>query len=219
VSEFPALEASLLRAARRRYGWRRWRPRVAVAVAAAALAGVVLLVARPAAPADVERPAAPAWKTVPVPRYGATVSLPEGWSLARASLTPHLLDPHEILTAITPSVTPVQRNCAQFPAVALGPDAALVTIQERAGATAFAPRPARFRDTPVSPITARMVQACVGGPGAVSYQSFSDGTRNFNALVVIAPSATSRVRGEAYAILDRLRFDQSFVPWWPAAGR
>jgi hypothetical protein len=218
MSEFPALEASLLVAARRRYGWRRWRPRVALAVASAGLAGIVLLVARPAPPADVERPAAPAWKTTELPRYGVTVNLPKGWSLAKASLTPHLLDPHEILTATTFPVAPVERPCTQFPAVALAPRGAIVTVQERAGAAAFAPRPARFAPEPVSPVTARIVQSCVGGPGALSYQSFSDGMRNFQALIVVAPSASDRVRGEAYAILDRLRFDPSFTPWWRPAG-
>ena len=99
----------------------------------------------------------------------------------------------------------------------LGPGDALVTVQERAGGSAFAPRPRRFAPVPTSPITARGVQACVG-TGTVSFQDFSDGFRNFHALVVVDPRASARVRAQAFEILDRLRFDQGFVPWWRPAG-
>jgi hypothetical protein len=216
MSEFPAFEASLLRAAHRRYGWRRWRPRVAVAVAAAAAAGVVLLVARPAAPDDLERQAT--WSTISVPRYGVDVSVPAGWQVVPRSLTPHLLDPREIVTATTFAPVESARPCTMFPAVTVGSGDALVTLQERARGSSFAPRPRSFAPVPASPVTATIVQRCLGNPGAVSYQDFSDGFRSFHALVVIDPRAPARVRVEAYEILDRLRFDQSFVPWWPAAG-
>lgn len=213
MTEFPVFEASLLRAAHRRYGWRRWRPRIAFALVTAAAAGVMfLLVARPA-PRDEEV----AWSRVNVSQYGVDVSVPAGWQVVPASLTPKLGDPREILTATTFAPAPSTRSCTQWPAVTLGPDDALVTVQERAGGSAFAPRPRRFEPVPTSPITARIVQACVGA-GAVSWQDFSDGFRNFHALVVVAPRASSRVRAEAYEILDRLRFDQSFVPWWRPSG-
>jgi hypothetical protein len=213
MSEFPAFEASLARAAHRRYGWRRWRPRIAFTLAAAAAAGVMLLlVARPA-PRDDEV----AWSKVNVARYGVDVSVPAGWQVATASLTPRLGDPREILTATTFSPVVPAHPCAQWPAVTLGPGDALVTVQERAGRIAFAPRPQRFEPVPTSPITARLVQACVG-TGTVDYQDFSDGLRNFHALVVVAPRASARVRAQAYEILDRLRFDHGFVPWWRPAG-
>jgi hypothetical protein len=213
MSEFPVFEASLLRAAHRRYGWRRWRPRVAVALVAAAAAGVMLLlVARPAPRSDEV-----AWSTVNVSRYGVDVSVPAGWQIAPRSLTPYLVDPREIVTATTFVPVAPAHPCAQWPAVALGPGDALVTVTERAGVTTFAPRPRRFEPVPTSPLTARLVQDCVG-PGTVSYQDFSDGFRNFHALVVIDPRASPRVRVEAYQILDRLRFDQRFEPWWRKAG-
>ena len=216
MSEFPAFEASLLRAAHRRYGWRRWRPRVAFALVAAAAAGVMLLLVRPA-PRDPERVAQPAWKTVSVPAYGVDVSLPEGWQIAPRSLTPQLEDPREIVTATTFAPVASARPCTAFPAVTVGAGDALVSVQERAGASGFAPRPPRFKPAPTSPITARLVQACVANPGTVSWQDFSDGFRSFHALVVIDPRASARVRGEAYQILDRLRFDQGFIPWWRKA--
>jgi hypothetical protein len=215
MTEFPVFEASLLRAAHRRYGWRRWRPRVAVALTAAAAAGVMLLLARPA-PRDPERIATPAWRTVSVPAYGVDVSVPAGWHVAPRSLTPQLIEPREILTATTFTPVPSARPCVRWPAVTLGPGDALVTVQEWGGGFALSPRPRRFAPVPASPITARLVQACVG-PGTVSYQTFSDGLRNFNALVVVDPRATSRVRVEAYGILNRLQFDQGFVPWWRPA--
>ena len=217
MSEFPAFEAALLGAARRRYGWRRWRPRAAGAVIAAAAAGVVLLVARPAAP-DVEVPAGTHWTTTGVSRYGLVVSLPAGWRLARQSLTPRLTDPREIMTATTFPAVPVPRACTAFPAVALGPGDALVSVQERSGASRFPARPRRFGPAPMSPIGLRMANACVGGAGEVSYQDFSDGLRNFHALVVVDTRATPLVRDQAYGILDRLRFDPRFVPWWRGAG-
>jgi hypothetical protein len=215
VSEFPAVEAALLGAARRRYGRRRRRPRAAGAVIAAAAAGVVLLVARPAAP-DLEVPADARWTTTSVPRYGLSVSLPAGWRLARQSLTPHLYDPREIMTATTFPAVPVPRACTVFPAVALGPGDALVSVQERSRPYRFALRPRRFAPAPVGPIAGRMVNACVGGAGEVSYQDFSDGLRSFHALVALDARASARVRDQAYAILDRLRFDPRFVPWWRA---
>jgi hypothetical protein len=213
VSEFPIYEAALVRAAHRRYGWRRRGRRVAVAVAAAAVAGVVLLVARPGPP-DVERPAVVKWTTTDVPRFGVAVSVPAGWRLAPRSLTPALTEPREIVTATTFRAVPVIGSCAQFPGVRLGPGDALVSVQEWGGAAAFAPRPARFAAVPISPVTGRIVQSCTGGADAISYQSFSVGMRNFNALVVADPRASSKVRGQAYEILDRLRFDQGFMPWW-----
>jgi hypothetical protein len=214
MSEFPVFEASLLRAAHRRYGWRRWRPRIAVALLAAAAAGVMLLlVARPA-PRDEEV----AWSRIDVSRYGVDIAVPAGWHVARTSLTPQLSDPHEILTATTFTPVPSARGCTTFPNVTVGVGDALVSVQERAGAPGFAPRPRRFEPVPTSPITSRIVQACVANKGTVSWQDFSDGFRNFHALVVIDPRASARVRVEAYQILDRLRFDQGFVPWWRPSG-
>jgi hypothetical protein len=222
MTEFPSLEASLLRAARRRYGWRRWRPRVAVAVAAAALAGVVLLVARPATP-DVERQAAPGWTTTNVPRYGLSISLPDGWRLAPRSLTPYLGDPREIASATTFAPgTPVER-CAMFPVAALErltPTDALVSVQERgAGSPALAPRPARFQPAAQTD-SARIAATCLGRPvaGTLTYTSFSDGPRNLAVLMVVGSSASARVRGQAVAIVDRMRFSPTFVPSWPFSG-
>lgn len=220
MSEFPAYEAALLRAAHRRYGWRRWRPRVAVALVAAAVAGVVLLVARPE-PADIERPAA--WKSYDVRNYGVDVSLPPGWELAPTTLTPYLQDPHEILSATTFAPGVPRESCAMFPAVALErlqPKDALVSVRERGkGSPPFVPRQARFVPDP-SGAAAQIAAGCIGRPvsGALSVTNFSVGPRNLSVLVVLGSGASPAVRGEAVQIVERLRFDARYVPWWPFSG-
>jgi hypothetical protein len=213
VTEFPALELALAQAARRRYGWRRWRSRAAPALIAAAAAGVVLLVARPPA-RDDERPVDVRWTTTSVPRYGYRVSLPAGWQLARRPVT-RLVDPREIMTAATFDAVPRGTlGCGPFPAVALSAGDALVSVTERAGVTSYAQRPAHFARAPVSPLVVSAVRRCTSTDGVVSLQDFSEGLRSFDALVVIDARAPASVRSQAFAILDRMQFDRAFVPWW-----
>jgi hypothetical protein len=220
VSEFPAFEASLLRAAHRRYGWRRWRPRIAFALVAAGAAGVLLLLAARPEPPDREVP----WTTTAAARYGVDVSVPAGWRVATASLTPHLVDPREIVSATTFAPGKPLESCAMLPAAALrrmSATDALVTVQERGkGSPANAPRPLHFANAtfvPVSPVVAR---PCAGPAfaGSVRMADFSDGARNLTALVAFGADASPRVRVQAYAILDRMRFAPDFVPWWSFAG-
>jgi hypothetical protein len=220
MSEFPVFEASLLRAAHRRYGWRRWRPRVAVALVAAAAAGVtLLLVARPAPPDD-DVP----WTTVNVARYGVGVTLPPGWRIAPRTLTPYLRDPHEIVSATTFAPGMPIEACAQLPAAALRrmrATDALVTVQERGkGSPANAPRPLHFANATFSPVSPIIVAPCAGSAfaGSLAMADFSDGPRNLIALVAFGANASAAVRGDAYAILDRMRFDPGYMPWWPFAG-
>src|SRR3954467_9531736 len=220
MSEFPAFEASLLRAAHRRYGWRHWRPRGAVALVAAAAAGVMLLlVARPAPPSDEV-----AWSTVNVSRYGVDVSVPAGWRVTPSALTPYLRDPREVVSATTfaPGV-PIER-CASLPAAALRrmrATDALVTVQERGkGSPANAPRPLHFDSATFSPVSAIVVAPCAGPGfgGSLRMTDFSYGPRNLTALVAVGADASPTVRWQAYAILDRMRFDPRSTPWWPYAG-
>jgi hypothetical protein len=152
-----------------------------------------------------------------VRQYGLAVSLPPGWRLAPRTLT-HLVDPREIMTATTLGTVALTRSCTPFPAVRLARGGAVVTLEERAGGVVFARRPRRFAPTPASPVVVDAVRACLGASAAVSLIDFSDGARSFEAIVVVDARASASVRNQAFAILDRLRFDQSFVPWWPAAG-
>jgi hypothetical protein len=224
MSEFPVFEASLLRAAHRRYGWRRWRPRIVVALVVAAAAGVMLLVVARPGPREPERQAVSQWTHYSVPRYGLDVSLPKGWHLAPRTLTPHLLDPHEIMSATTFGAGAPLEGCAQLPAAALrrmGATDALVSVQERGkGSPANAPRPLHFAHATFVPVSEIVVSPCAGPGFAGSFKmaDFSDGPRNLTALVALGNDASPAVRGQAYAILDRLRLDPGFAPWWRFSG-
>src|SRR5205085_8833547 len=78
---------------------------------------------------------------------GARYVLPAGWHAASRSLTPHLTNPRELLSAGTGRL-PAGGACAQMPSAALAAMRAedvLVTVQERLGSPrAFPARPAHF---------------------------------------------------------------------------
>ena len=139
---------------------------------------------------------------------GIRVTIPPGWHAARASLTPHLVDPREVLSVGTGPL-PAGGRCAQFPSAALAalrPTDGLVTLQERRGSVeSFPPRPRHFAlpapDTSEAP-------ACAGRPAAevVTYWfEFRDAGRGFHVLVAFGSRATAATRRAALAILDSLR--------------
>ena len=138
---------------------------------------------------------------------GVRYALPTAWHAATTSLTPHLPNPREILTAGTGAL-PVGGRCAQFPSAALaalGPTDALVTVQERLGSVVrFPKRPRRFS----LPRANTSEAAQCAGPGAsfTSYWfEFRDNGRGFHVLVALGRAAPpARVR-EALAVLDSLR--------------
>src|SRR5439155_6674688 len=68
---------------------------------------------------------------------GLSYSVPPGWRVARRSLTPHLVNPRQVLTVSTGPL-PAGGRCTQFPSAALGAmrnTDVLVAVQERLGAT------------------------------------------------------------------------------------
>jgi hypothetical protein len=117
--------------------------------------------------------APPGWVSFQSVRYHYRVSYPSTWHRATSSLTPHLSDPHEILTVGTGPLPVGGPRCAQVPVNALeavGPAGALVSIQERARAHVdggFAPRPNRFqlRPTPALEIARGCRKLGFGGSG------------------------------------------------------
>ena len=158
------------------------------------------------------------------PVYRYTVQLPAGWQRATESLTPHLVDPREILSVGTFPLRHRENRCAHVPTSALedlGPTDALVSVQERGrrggAAAGFPPRPAHFQFSDGSTSEA---STCVRRPARFtdSFIWFSDGGRRFHALVAFGLQAPERVRREAFAILDSLRFDPSFEPDWRDSG-
>jgi hypothetical protein len=140
--------------------------------------------------------------------HGVRYLLPAGWNVSARSLTPHLVDPHELFTAGTGRLAAGEGRCAHVPSAALAAMRAqdvLVTVQERAkGVGGFPARPRRFALVQSSPSEA---DQCAGPhPAFASHLfEFRDRGRAFHALVAIGRSAPpARVR-EALAILDSLR--------------
>jgi len=238
VSELPQLERALDEAAHRRYGRAWWRPRTtraARAVAAAAAIAAVAIVVGAAVLTAVsdtagpdERPAtrpADEWTTTVNKAHGFTVSVPPGWRLSTESLTPELLDPRELMSAATFPLAYRRGRCNHMPDGALramGPADGFVTVQERGGnprasLTGFPPRPASFgASVEQRPGDAT---ACLGGtPRTFEYWvPFRDANRRFYTLVVLGRRASQRTRDEAFAILDRLRFDPTALPDWKSS--
>jgi hypothetical protein len=237
VSELPSLERALADAARRRYGRPRWRPAfppaarlvtaglgVAAAIAAIAVAAVTL--SSPSGPARTDEraatPQAARWTTTVDAERGFAVSLPPGWSLSAERLTPHLDDPRELLSAGTFPLRFREAPCAHMPIGALrtmGPTDGFVTVMERGhdrGSrwTEFAPRPRRF-DARAQFERGDVADCLDDGRGLVeSWLPFTDAGRHFYAIVVLGADAPDAIRAEAFAILDRLRFDPTAQPDW-----
>jgi hypothetical protein len=153
------------------------------------------------------------WTNFQSVRYHYSVRYPSNWHRASRSLTPHLSDPHEILTVGTGRLPVGGPRCAQVPVSALeavGPTGALVSIQERAPATAdggFPPRPARFGFH-----AERLeISACLASRARplVEMVPFTDHGRRFYALVALGRTATAQTRDEALRVLDGLRFSRA----------
>jgi hypothetical protein len=144
-------------------------------------------------------------------RYHYSVSYPSSWHRATRSLTPHLSDPHEILTLGTGRLPVGGPRCAQVPVNALeavGATGALITVQERAPANAdggFPPRPKHFQ---LHRTPSLAIPACLAPHGRprLTWIAFRDHGRHFYVLVALGRSATTQTRRETARILDSLRF-------------
>jgi hypothetical protein len=138
---------------------------------------------------------------------GISYFVPAGWHVARRRLTPHLVNPRELLTVGTGRL-PAGGPCAQNPSAALaamGAADVLVSVQERYGrADGFPPRPRPFS---LPRATANEAQTCAGprAPIGVRLLEFRDGGRGFHVFVAVGRAApASRVR-QALSVLDSLR--------------
>jgi hypothetical protein len=154
--------------------------------------------------------ATPSWVSFQSVRYHYQVSYPSSWHRASTSLTPHLSDPREILTVGTGRLPVGGPRCAQAPVSALeavGTTGALVSIQERAPATAdngFPPRLTRFHLRPER----LEISACLAPSGRPRLYMipFRDHGRHFYALVALGRTATIQTRDDTLRVLDSLRF-------------
>jgi hypothetical protein len=136
-----------------------------------------------------------------------SVHYPQTWHRAPATLTPHLVEPREILTVGTGPLPATGGSCAQVPTGALralGARGVLVSIQE-GPRHATARRPARFHLSDGYPAEAAQ---CVPGARFKAWRiPFRDAGHGFSALVALGPQAGARERTLALHVLD------SFSPY------
>jgi hypothetical protein len=170
-------------------------------------------------------PAPEGWREHVDERRGFRVSLPPGWHRAEQSLSPSMGDPVEILLVGTFPLDESRGLCRSL--TGIPPDQALVTIQERGrgayGGPSFPPRPATFQPDPRLPGTSTWPY-CVNGddeppiPMDDYWFGFGDAGRAFHVFVGIGREASPDVTGQAFQILDTLRFDPEVKPDWRSAG-
>ena len=153
---------------------------------------------------------------------GFTLSLPSGWERSAERLTPYLEAPRERFAAGTFPLQHRKGACSHMPTGALStmrPADGFVTVQERSGVgrptrSGYPRRPARF----AARAKARPGDLTTGCLPARRndlvefWLPFSDAGRAFYALVVLGRDASRRTRAEAFAILDRIRFDPVVRP-------
>jgi hypothetical protein len=159
-------------------------------------------------------------QTVTDTAHGLTYQLPPGWQSATASLTPHLVDPREVLSVGTFPLRYRDTDCAHVAGSALedmGPTDAFVTIEERgldpgSSWAGFPPRPTHFGPSLGGPSEA---SACVPSAHFTDHWfTFSDADRHFHVLVAFGPDTPEAVRRQAWALLDSLRVDPAVRPDW-----
>jgi hypothetical protein len=190
---------------------------IVFAAAAAALVGIALA-GEPAPQRE------PSWTTSTDVAHGFTLSLPPGWQRAPESLTPRLTEPRERFSAGTFSLRYVKGDCNHVPdgaLRALGPRDAFVTLLERgrgAESTEFEPRPRRFASVAAADRQGDSIICGRDTTGRIEFwMPFRDAGRSFYALVVLGRDAPDGIRDQAFAVLDRLRFDPDVRPGWPAS--
>lgn len=152
--------------------------------------------------------------------HGLTYDLPPGWQRATVSLTPHLLDPREELSAGTFPLRYRETECAHVPGSALedmGPRDAFVSVEERgldpqSSWDGFPPRPTHFKPNLGVPSEA---SACVPTAHFTDHWfTFSDAGRHFHVRVAFGPATPDDVQRQAWSLLDSLRVDPAVRPDW-----
>jgi hypothetical protein len=150
---------------------------------------------------------------------GFSVRIPTAWHRAERPITT-LTDPVEILAAATYRPRPDDAGCGPLAFAGFESDEALVTILERGLSPSsewpdFPPRPAHFTFEPgMTSEFAECLRDTRGIPLRDHWFNFTDAGRHFHVLVAIGADAPPEAAGEAYRMLDSLRFDPSVKPDW-----
>ena len=194
-----------------------------------ALLGGALALTAAAALAETQESARPvdglhtqlSWTTYRDAQHGLSLTLPPGWHRARRNLTPHLIDPLEILSVGSYRLRYKRRSRCGVPGCPLpaldgfGRGDVLISIQERRHVrrpvdAGFAPRgrplalePMRLRYPPGARWRcARRVL------GRTTWTAFTDSGRAFYAFVAVGRAATSATRRDARRVIESLAFDR-----------
>jgi hypothetical protein len=161
------------------------------------------------------------WITYRDAQHGFSLTLPPGWHRARRSLTPHLIEPREILTVGSYRLRYKRRSRCLVPGCPLPAldgfrrGDVLISIQERRHVrrpveAGFAPRrrplalePMRLRYPPSARWRcARRVL------GRTSWTPFTDNGRAFYAFIAVGRAAKPATRRDARRVIESLAFDR-----------
>jgi hypothetical protein len=148
-------------------------------------------------------------------RAAYIVDYPSDWYRAHKRLTPHLLDPLEVLAVATYPLRSGGDRCAHQPVNALedlGPSDAFIALYERAD-----PELARYPKRPgrLSGLLEGIADSgrfCVPDSDRLdTWVPFSDGDRAFYLLVAVGRAAAAETRSQVEAILDSFRIIRGHV--------
>jgi hypothetical protein len=144
------------------------------------------------------------------------VSYPPRWKRSTDPLMPSLADPRELVALSTFPARAGGDNCAHMPENAvedMGPEDALVVIEERRGDLDTGGGPADYPARPehFGPSNGYPSEAvdCLDRRKEFfdRFIPFSDSGRRFYAYVAFGADTPPAVRTQAWAILDRLEFE------------
>jgi hypothetical protein len=161
------------------------------------------------------------WTTYRDAPHGLSLTLPPGWHRARRNLTPHLIDPREILSVGSYRLRYKRRSRCGVPGCPLpaldgfGRRDVLISIQERRHVrrpvdAGFAPRRRPFALVPMRlniPSGARW-RCARRVLGRSTWTAFTDNGRAFYAFVAVGRAATSATRRDARRVIESLAFDR-----------
>jgi hypothetical protein len=186
------------------------------------LATLVLVAAAPgcgesasdAAPVDPP----PGWTTYRDSARGLAVSLPSDWHRARESLTPDLVDPHEVLSIASYPLRYRRHSRCQVPGCplpavdGLGRGDVLISLQERrgSGASGFPrqSRPLRLLPMSLDVGTGRRWLCARRRIADASWTPFAAAGRGFYVFVAYGHGVSADARREVRRVVSSLRFDR-----------
>jgi hypothetical protein len=156
-------------------------------------------------------------------RWGYSVLIPPGWHRAERPVTA-LTDPVETLVVATYRPRSGDERCGPLAFAGFDANQALVTVLERgldpqSEWPDFPPRPRHFAyEGGQSSEFSECLSTTEGIPLKDHWFRFTDAGRHFHVLVAIGGDAPPSAEGEAYGLLNSLRFDPSVKPDWRSSG-